>query len=65
MVFREDVSKILKIADFFALYSLWEGLGRAMTEAMLLGKPIVVPNIYGIPETVHHDETGLLFAAKE
>ena len=60
---REDVPEILKIADIFALSSLWEGLGRAMTEAMLVGKPVVVPNIYGIPEIVHHNETGLLFDA--
>lgn len=59
----EDVPAIIKIADIFALSSLWEGLGRAMTEAMLLGKPVVVPNIYGIPEIVHHQETGLLFTA--
>jgi len=61
---REDVPEILKIADIFALSSLWEGLGRAMTEAMLIGKPVVVPEIYGIPEIVHHRETGLLFEAK-
>ncbi|NEP12880.1 MAG: glycosyltransferase family 4 protein [Symploca sp. SIO2C1] len=60
---REDVPEILKIGDIFALSSLWEGLGRAMTEAMLLGKPVVVPNIYGIPEIVHQDQTGLLFPA--
>jgi glycosyltransferase involved in cell wall biosynthesis len=60
---REDVPEILKVADIFALSSLWEGLGRAMTEAMLLGKPVVVPNIYGIPETVHQNQTGLLFPA--
>lgn len=60
---REDVPEILKIADIFALSSLWEGLGRAMTEAMLLGKPVVVPEIYGIPEIVHAHETGLLFPA--
>lgn len=60
---REDVPDIIKIADIFALSSLWEGLGRAMTEAMLLGKPVVVPNIYGIPEIVKHQDTGLLFAA--
>jgi glycosyltransferase involved in cell wall biosynthesis len=60
---REDVPDILKIADIFALSSLWEGLGRAMTEAMLVGKPVVVPNIYGIPEIVHHNETGLLYEA--
>ena len=62
---REDVPEILKIADIFALSSLWEGLGRAMTEAMLVGKPVVVPAIYGIPEIVHHHETGLLFEAKK
>ncbi|MBF2066087.1 MAG: glycosyltransferase family 4 protein [Calothrix sp. C42_A2020_038] len=61
---REDIPEILKVSDIFALSSLWEGLGRAMTEAMLLGKPVVVPNIYGIPEIVHHNETGLLFDAK-
>ncbi|MEO0536520.1 MAG: glycosyltransferase family 4 protein [Cyanobacteria bacterium P01_A01_bin.123] len=60
---RDDVPEILKIADVFALSSLWEGLGRAMTEAMLLGKSVVVPEIYGIPEIVHHHQTGLLFAA--
>lgn len=62
---RDDVPAILNITHIFALSSLWEGLGRAMTEAMLIGKPVVVPNIYGIPETVHHNETGLLFEAKD
>lgn len=62
---REDVPEILKVSDIFALSSLWEGLGRAMTEAMLVGKPVVVPNIYGIPEIVHHNETGFLFPAKK
>jgi glycosyltransferase involved in cell wall biosynthesis len=61
--FRDDIPELLKMADIFALSSLWEGLGRAMTEAMLLGKPVVVPNIYGIPEVVHQNETGLLFPA--
>lgn len=31
---------------------------------LLVGKPVVVPAIYGIPEIVHHHETGLLFEAK-
>ncbi|HXG48457.1 MAG TPA: glycosyltransferase family 4 protein, partial [Methylomirabilota bacterium] len=47
--------------DVFALSSRWEGLGRAMTEAMLVGKPVVVPAINGIPEIVHHRDTGLLY----
>jgi len=62
---REDVPDLLRVADIFALSSLWEGLGRAMTEAMLVGIPVVVPNIYGIPEIVYHNETGLLFPAGE
>jgi glycosyltransferase involved in cell wall biosynthesis len=61
---RDDVPSILYTTDIFALSSLWEGLGRAMTEAMLMGKPVVVPNICGIPEVVRHRETGLLFEAK-
>jgi glycosyltransferase involved in cell wall biosynthesis len=28
---------------------------------MLMGVPVVVPAIYGIPEVVRHDETGLLY----
>lgn len=60
---RQDVPDLLQACDIFALSSLWEGLGRAMTEAMLVGKPVVVPNIYGIPEIVKNEETGLLFPA--
>ncbi|OLE65795.1 MAG: hypothetical protein AUI36_07965 [Cyanobacteria bacterium 13_1_40CM_2_61_4] len=59
--FREDVPELLKMADIFALSSLWEGMGRAMTEAMLLGKPVVVPRVNGIPEIVRDGETGLLY----
>jgi glycosyltransferase involved in cell wall biosynthesis len=59
--FRNDVADIIKMADIFALSSLWEGLGRAMTEAMLLGKPVVVPRINGIPEIVQDGQTGLLY----
>lgn len=58
---RDDVPAFLGLADVFALSSLWEGVGRAMTEAMLLGVPVVAPEIYGIPEIIRHDETGLLY----
>lgn len=59
--FRSDLPDLIKASDLFALSSLWEGLGRAMTEAMLLGKAVVVPNANGIPEIVHDGETGLLY----
>ena len=59
--FRGDVPDLMQLADVFALSSRWEGMGRAMTEAMLLGKPVVVPAINGIPEIVHHSQTGFLY----
>ncbi len=58
---RADVADLLRISDVFALSTKLEGLGRAMTEAMLVGVPPVVPAIYGIPEIVHDDETGVLY----
>jgi len=58
---RDDVPDLLRIADVFAFSSLWEAMGRALVEAMLLGRAVVAPAIYGIPEIVHHEETGLLY----
>ncbi|MEZ4683883.1 MAG: glycosyltransferase family 4 protein [Caldilineaceae bacterium] len=58
--YRNDVPEILRILDIFALASLWEGLGRAMTEAMLMAIPVVATAVNGIPELVKHGETGLL-----
>jgi glycosyltransferase involved in cell wall biosynthesis len=63
--FRDDVAALMQLADVFALSSLWEGLGRALTEAMLLGRPVVAPAVNGIPEIVRHNDTGWLFDAGE
>ena len=59
--FRNDVPDLLRAADVFAFSSLSEAMGRAMIEAMLLGRAVVVPAIHGIPEIVRHGETGLLY----
>lgn len=61
--FRDDVPDLLAAADLFCFSSLWEAMGRAMVEAMLMGRAVVVPAIYGIPEIVHHRETGWLYEA--
>lgn len=58
--YRNDIPDILSILDIFALSSLWEGLGRALTEAMFVGIPVVATAVNGIPELVRHGETGLL-----
>jgi len=58
--YRDDVPELLSLLDIFALASLWEGLGRALTEAMSVGIPVAVTAVNGVPEIVHHGQTGLL-----
>lgn len=57
---RKDVARIMAIYDVFVLPSLNEGMGRALVEAMALGKPIVASNTGGIPDLVTHGENGFL-----
>jgi len=58
--YRDDVPEIMSVLDVFALSSLWEGLGRAMTEAMIMGVPVAATAVDGVPELVTHQQTGLL-----
>lgn len=58
--YRNDVPEILSILDLFVLSSLWEGLGRALTEAMFVGVPVAATAVDGIPELITHQQTGLL-----
>jgi glycosyltransferase involved in cell wall biosynthesis len=62
--FQENVPEILSILDIFALASLWEGLGRALTEAMSMGIPVAATSVNGVPELVVHEKTGLLSPPK-
>lgn len=57
---REDVPSILPALDVFAFPILWGGLGRALTEAMIVGLPVVASAVNGVPEIVEHERTGLL-----
>lgn len=58
--YRDDVPEILSVLDIFALSSLWEGLGRALTEAMIMRVPVAATAVDGVPELVDHGKTGLL-----
>lgn len=56
---RDDIADLLDIFDVYAMSSRHEGVGRALTEAMYWGLPVVTTAINGIKELVIHEETGL------
>ena len=62
---RDDIPEILGILDVFVLSSLWEGLGRALTEAMAMARPIVATSVEGVPELVDDHKTGILVPPKD
>ena len=57
---RSNVAKILATFDIFVFPSLNEGMGKALVEAMAMGKPIVASNVGGIANLVTDRENGLL-----
>lgn len=60
---RDDVPDLLAAMDVVAFSSLWEGLGRALTEAVLAGRPVVATAVNGVPDLVDDGVTGHLVPA--
>ena len=57
---RDDVPAILGATDIFVLPSLHEVTPLAISEAQLLGKPVVASAVGGVPELIEDGRTGLL-----
>lgn len=55
---REDVPRLLALADALAAYSSLEGVPRVVMEAMLAGRPVIVSNTPGMGEVVADGEVG-------
>lgn len=58
--FRRDVPRILAALNIFVLPSLMEAAGTALREAMAVGLPSIGTRVGGIPDSISHEETGLL-----
>jgi glycosyltransferase involved in cell wall biosynthesis len=55
---REDVPRLLGLADALVAYSSVEGIPRVVMEAMLAGRPVIVSNTPGMDEVVVDGEVG-------
>jgi len=58
--FRADASRLASSFDVFVISSLYEGLGRALTEALASGRPVVATAVNGVPDLIAPGRTGLL-----
>ncbi|HET6625976.1 MAG TPA: glycosyltransferase family 4 protein [Nocardioidaceae bacterium] len=58
--FRSDAPRIAAAFDVYVVPSLYEGLGRAVTEAMASARPVVATAVNGVPDLVEPGATGLL-----
>jgi glycosyltransferase involved in cell wall biosynthesis len=57
---RECLSLYMKAADYFLLYSGYEGLSHSILESLHAGTPVIASNKGGNPEAIEHDFNGLL-----
>ena len=63
--FRLDAARIASAFDVFVVTSLYEGVGRSVTEAMASGRPVVATAVDGVVDLVTPGATGLLAAPGE
>lgn len=61
---RKDIPEILSISDLFVMTSLWEGLPRALVEAMIIGIPAVCFDADGVKDVLNN-KTGSLIKKKD
>ena len=59
---RDDVPVVLRALDLFWLTSRWEGLPRAVVQAMAARVPVIATAVDGTQDVVRDDETGLSIA---
>lgn len=63
--FRQDAARLASAFDVFVVSSLYEGVGRSVTEAMASGRPVVATAVDGVVDVVAHGATGLLAAPRD
>ncbi|MFC5909151.1 glycosyltransferase [Streptacidiphilus monticola] len=57
---RSDAHRLVAGFDVFVISSWYEGLGRALTEALAAARPVVATAVNGVPDLVEPGVCGLL-----
>jgi glycosyltransferase involved in cell wall biosynthesis len=57
---RDQMLLYMRAADYFALYSGYEGLAHVLVEAFAVGTPVIASRRGGNPEVVTHGLNGML-----
>ena len=63
--FRNDVPYLMRHFDIYVLPSIYEGLGRSLTEAMYSMVPVIATEVEGVPELVENCKTGILVPPRD
>ena len=58
--YRADAPRVASAFDVYVVSSLYEGVGRSLTEAMASGRPVVATAVDGVNDLVVPGTTGLL-----
>jgi glycosyltransferase involved in cell wall biosynthesis len=63
--YRPDAALVTAAFDVYVVTSRYEGVGRAVTEALASGRPVVATAVDGVVDLVTHGATGLLVAPRD
>jgi glycosyltransferase involved in cell wall biosynthesis len=63
--YRADAALVAAAFDVYVVSSRYEGVGRAVTEALASGRPVVATAVDGVVDLVVHGSTGLLVAPRD
>ena len=63
--YRSDATRVASTFDVYVVSSRYEGVGRAVTEALASARPVVATAVDGVVDLVAHGSTGLLVAPRD